>query len=164
MAGEGPRTQLAALASATGDKALARKTVLDARARRIDPQVAADGSQPQELARTRSWHYSAFGMVACTRLAAVGRHVGVNQWAHRGPDGQSPFKAVDCLLPAVTGAAAWPYPEPEFHRCAASDVVHAAADAGDKAARQTVRRLEAPPGGDLWAPRPAAEQLDSTAG
>lgn len=40
--------QLAALAYATGDRALARRTVLDARAKRIDPQITGDGSQPQE--------------------------------------------------------------------------------------------------------------------
>ncbi|KQW02445.1 alginate lyase family protein [Streptomyces sp. Root369] len=155
---------LAGLAYATGDKALARRTVLDARGKRIAPQIAADGSQPQELTRTRSWHYSTFDLVAYTRLAAIGRHVGVDLWAYRGPDGQSLFKAVDYLLPAATGAAAWPHPELEFLRYAATDVVHAAADAGDTRARRAVPSLEAPPGGDLWALRPAAEQLDSIAG
>ncbi|MER5397202.1 alginate lyase family protein [Streptomyces sp. NPDC002599] len=156
--------QLAALAYATGDKDLARRTVLAARGLRIDPQIAADGSQPQELARTRSWHYSTFDLVAYTRLAAVGRKVGVDLWAYRGPDGQSLFKAVGYLLPAATGAEPWSHPELEFHRFAASDVVHAAADAGDRAARAAVPGLEAPPGGDLWELRPAAEQLDSIAG
>lgn len=155
--------QLAALAYTTGDKDLARRTVLDSRTKRIAPQIAADGSQPQELTRTRSWHYSTFDLVAYTRLAAIGRHVGVNLWAYQGPDGQSLFKAVDYLLPAATGAA-WPHPELEFHRFAATDVVHAAADAGDKQAQRAVPLLEEPPGGDLWALRPAAEQLDSIAG
>ncbi|WP_405946730.1 alginate lyase family protein [Streptomyces prunicolor] len=156
--------QVAALAYATGDKALARRTVLDARAKRVDPQIAGDGSQPQELARTRSWHYSTFDLVAYTRLAAIGRHVGVDLWSYQGPDGQGLLKAVDYLLPAATGAAAWSHPELEFYRYAASDVVHAAADAGDARAKAAVPKLEAPPGGDLWALRPAAEQLDSIAG
>ncbi|MFJ8636260.1 alginate lyase family protein [Streptomyces sp. NPDC093568] len=156
--------QLAGLAHATGDRELARRTVLQARAKRIAPQIAADGSQPQELARTRSWHYSTFDLVAYTRLADIGRHVGVDLWAYRGPDGQSLFKAVDYLLPAATGAAAWPHPELEFRRYAATDVVHAAADAGDRKAQRAVPLLEEPPGGDLWALRPAAEQLDSIAG
>ncbi|MFF7098713.1 MULTISPECIES: alginate lyase family protein [Streptomyces] len=155
---------LAGLASATGDRELARRTVRDVGPRRIAPQIASDGGQPQELARTRSWHYSTFDLVAYTRLAAIGRHVGVDLWAYRGPDGQSLFKAVDHLLPAATGAAPWPHPELEFHRFAATDVVHAAADAGDGRARQAVPLLEEPPGGDLWALRPAAEQLDSIAG
>ncbi|WP_405672701.1 alginate lyase family protein [Streptomyces sp. NBC_01530] len=156
--------QLAALAYATGDRALARRTVLDARAKRIDPQITGDGSQPQELARTRSWHYSTFDLVAYTRLAAIGRHVGVNLWSYQGPDGQGLLKALDYLLPAATGASPWPHPELEFHRYAASDVVQAAADAGDRAAQKAVPKLETPPGGDLWALRPAAEQLDSIAG
>ncbi|MER6184129.1 alginate lyase family protein [Streptomyces sp. NPDC001652] len=155
---------LAGLAYATGDKGLARRTVLDARARRIAPQIAADGSQPQELARTRSWHYSTFDLVAYTRLADIGRHVGVDLWAYRGPGGQSLFKAVDYLLPAATATAPWPHPELDFHRYAATDVVHAAADAGDSRARRAVPLLQEPPGGDLWALRPAAEQLDSIAG
>ncbi|WP_328680250.1 alginate lyase family protein [Streptomyces sp. NBC_00322] len=156
--------QVAALALATGDRDLARKVVLDARGKRIDPQIAADGSQPQELARTRSWHYSTFDLVAYTRLADIGRQVGVDLWAYRGPQGQGLFKAVDYLLPAATGATAWSHPELEFYRYAASDVVHAAADAGDARARAAVPRLQTPPGGDLWALRPAAEQLDSIAG
>ncbi|WP_105969253.1 alginate lyase family protein [Streptomyces geranii] len=156
--------QLAALAYATGDRELARRTVLGVRSTRIAAQIAADGSQPQELTRTRSWHYSTFALVAHTRLAAIGRHVGVDLWAYQGPAGQSLFRAVDYLLPAATGAAAWPHPELGFLRYAATDVVHAAADAGDARARRAVRSLEAPPGGDLWALRPAAEQLDSLAG
>ncbi|MFI7006473.1 alginate lyase family protein [Streptomyces sp. NPDC050145] len=156
--------QVAALAYATGDLRLARRTVLDARARRIDAQIAADGSQPQELGRTRSWHYSTFDLVAYTRLADIGRHVGVDLWGYQGPDGQSLFKAVNYLLPAATGAAPWPHPELEFLRFAASDVVQAAADAGDEAAKAAVPQLQAPPGGDLWTLRPAAEQLDSIAG
>ncbi|MEV7991869.1 alginate lyase family protein [Streptomyces sp. NPDC086077] len=155
---------VAALAHATGDADLARRTVREAAGKRIDPQIAADGSQPQELARTRSWHYSTFTLVAYTRLAAIGRHVGVDLWAHHGPDGQSLAKAVHHLLPAATGAADWPYPELEFHRYAASDVVRAAADAGDRAAARAVPLLEPPPQGDLWPVRPAAEQLDSIAG
>ncbi|WP_250306493.1 alginate lyase family protein [Streptomyces sp. A 4/2] len=156
--------QVAGLALTTGDRALARKVVLDSRTRRIDAQIAGDGTQPQELARTRSWHYSTFDLVAYTRLAAIGKQVGVDLWGYRGPQGQSLFKAVDLLLPAATGKADWPYPELEFYRYAASDIVHAAADAGDAEARAALPELQAPPGGDLWALRPAAEQLDSIAG
>ncbi|MFE5846029.1 alginate lyase family protein [Streptomyces niveus] len=155
--------QVAGLALATGDKALARQVVEGARAKRIDTQIAGDGTQPQELARTRSYHYSTFSLVAHTRLADIGRHVGVNLWDHRGPDGQSLFKAVEYLLPAATASAPWPHPELKFDRYAASDIVHAAADAGSGKAKAAVPRLEGPPLGDLWALRPAAEQLDSIA-
>lgn len=152
--------QLAALQLATGHRDLARQTVLASRTRRIDSQVAADGSLPQELARTRSFHYSTFDLVALTRLAQIGRHVGVDLWSYRNPAGASIRDAVDFLLPAATGAAEWTYPELQFQRFAASDVVRAAADAGDPAAKAAVPDLQAPPGGDLWPLRPATEQLD----
>ncbi|MFH9330036.1 alginate lyase family protein [Streptomyces althioticus] len=155
---------VAALASSVGDRQLARSTVRESATKRINDQISADGSQPQELERTRSWHYSTFDLVAYTRLAAIGRHVGVDLWAHRGPEGQSLFNAVRYLLPAATGSADWPHPETEFHRYAAVDVVRAAADAGDSAAKKAVPLLETPPGGDLWPVRPAAEQLDSIVG
>lgn len=152
--------QLAALQLATGHRELARATVTAAEAGRIDPQIAADGGLPQELARTRSYHYTTFDLVALTRLAAIGEHVGVHLWSYVNPSGGSITKAVDFLLPAATGQAEWPYPELEFQRFAASDIVHAAADAGDRRARAAVPHLETPPGGDLWALRPAVEQLD----
>ncbi len=156
--------QLAAPVYATGDEDLARRTVRQAAATRIIPQIAADGSRPQEPARIRSWHYSAFTLVAHTRLAAVGQHVGVDLWGYEGPDGRSLFQAVDYLLPAATGAAAWPHPELEFHRCAATDVVHAAAGAGDSRAGKALASSKAPPGGDLRLLRPAPKQPDSIAG
>jgi hypothetical protein len=156
--------QEAALALATGRAGLARDIVEAAGSKRLDSQLAADGSQPQEISRTRSWHYSTFNLVALTRLADVGRKVGVDLWHYTTPAGASLSRAVDYLLPAATGAADWTAPELSFHAYAATDVVHAAADAGDHAARAAVPKLQAPPGGDLWRLRPAAEQLDSIEG
>ncbi|ADI05452.1 hypothetical protein SBI_02331 [Streptomyces bingchenggensis BCW-1] len=155
--------QVAAIAAAVGDRDLARQVVREARTKRVDAQIAADGTQPGELSRTRSFHYSTFNLVAFTRLAAVGEHVGVDLWHYTGPDGANLFKAVDVLLPAATGAKPWPYPELDFRAYAASDIVHAAADAGDRRAKAALPALQAPPGGDLWALRPAVEQLDSIA-
>ncbi|CDR05081.1 alginate lyase family protein [Streptomyces iranensis] len=155
--------QVAAIATAVGDRDRARQVLRDARTKRIDTQIAADGTQPQELERTRSFHYSTFNLVAYTRMAAIGKHVGVDLWHYTGPGGANLFKAVDVLLPAATGTAPWPYPELDFRAYAASDIVHAAADAGDRKARAALPKLQTPPGGDLWALRPAVEQLDSIA-
>ncbi|GGO82207.1 alginate lyase [Wenjunlia tyrosinilytica] len=156
--------QVAALAAAVGRRDLARSVVTRARAKRVDAQIAADGSQPGELARTRSWHYSTFNLVAFTRLAAVGDRVGVDLWHHTGPNGAGLFKAVDFLLPSATGEQPWPHPELDFHAYAADDIVHAAADKGDDEARAAVAGLQPPPGGDLWLLRPGAEQLDNILG
>ncbi|WP_037571145.1 alginate lyase family protein [Phaeacidiphilus oryzae] len=156
--------QEAALALSTGQSALARQIVVAAERKRIDDQVAGDGSLPQELSRTRSFHYSTFDLVALTRLAMIGQRVGVDLWHYTDPAGGNLFKAVDLLIPAATGKAAWTYPELEFQAFAATDVIHAAADAGDPAARAAVPELPAPPGGDIWPLRPAAEQLDPISG
>jgi hypothetical protein len=152
--------QEAALALATGQTALAKSIVTNAEHTRLDVQLAADGSEPLETGRTRSFHYSAFNLVALTRLAQIGRHVGVDLWHYTTPKGGGIARSVDFLVPAATGAAAWPYPELDFQAFAATDVIHAAADAGDATARAAVPHLQAPPGGDLWLLRPAPEQLD----
>jgi alginate lyase len=145
----------------TGQTGVARDILERAKAGRIDHQIAADGSQPEEVARTRTFHYSTFNLVALTRLAQLGRHAGVDLWGYRTPQGAGIFKAVDFLLPAATGGAAqWHYPDLNFTQYAALDSVHAAADAGDRQARAALPKVPAPPGGDLYPVRPAAEQLD----
>ena len=156
--------QEAALALATGQRTLARSIVTTAETQRLNVQIAADGSLPLELSRTRSFHYSTFDLVALTRLAMIGRHVGVDLWHYSTPGGGTLSKAVDFVVPAATGQAAWTYPELQFQAFAAVDDIHAAADAGDRTARAAVAKLPTPPGGDLWLLRPAPEQLDPISG
>ena len=47
-------------------------------------QVKADGSQPLEIVRTRSWHYANFNATALCRTAEIGKKVGMNLWAYTG--------------------------------------------------------------------------------
>lgn len=152
--------QIAGIALFTGNTTLAKQQVLDTESR-INAYITANGSQPLELVRTRSWHYSTFDLVAYTRLADIGNHVGVDLWNYKGPQGQGINAAVDFIVPAATSTTPWAYPELGFLTYAATDVIHAAADAGNKAAKAAVSKLQAPPGGDLWVLRPAAEQLDA---
>jgi hypothetical protein len=85
----------------------------------------------------------------------------VSTYGPTAPQGGSLFKAVDFLLPTATGGLShWPYQELNFNQYAALDSVHAAADAGDHKASAALPRVPAPPGGDLYPVRPAAEQLD----
>ncbi|KAL6889482.1 alginate lyase domain-containing protein [Trichoderma longibrachiatum] len=156
--------QIAALAVFTGDRSLAVQRTEIAKGF-IDSQITRNGSQPQELARTRSFHYSNFDLCAHLRMALVARKVGVDLFRYKGPEGQTLFKAVDFLVPAAKGGAdKWTYPELGFTRYAATDNVRAAAQEGDAVARGAVRKgLDAPPGGDIFGLRPAPEQLDSIA-
>jgi hypothetical protein len=153
--------QISALALFTGNKTLAAQVSEKAKTF-INGQITANGSQPEELARTRSWHYSHFNLGAHLRWAQVAKKVGVDLYKYKGPAGQSLFKAVNFLIPAaVGGQSSWAYPELEFHRFAATDNVHAAAVAGLCQAQKVDKKLEAAPGGDIFALRPAPQQLDS---
>ncbi len=64
---------------------------------------------------------------------------------------------MDLLLPAATGDQPWTLPELEFYRYAASDITHAAAEAGDRQAAQAVPKLEPLPAGNIWDLRPAPQ-------
>ncbi|MHA6758576.1 alginate lyase family protein [Streptacidiphilus sp. PAMC 29251] len=152
--------QEAALALATGQKSLAKTIVQTAETKRLDVQLAADGGQPLELARPTSYHYSNFNLLALTRLAQIGQHVGVDLWHYTTPSGGNLLKSIDYVVPAATGAAAWTSPELNFQAFAANDVIRAAADQGDLTALRAVPKLSPQPGGDIWLLRPAAEQLD----
>jgi hypothetical protein len=99
--------QTAALALYTGDSALARQIATEAKAR-IGWQIKPDGQQPKELERTRSMHYSAFNADALTRLADIGRRVGVDLWSYQAPEGGSIRKAVDHLAKYAAHPAEWP--------------------------------------------------------
>ena len=153
------RMQKAAIALFLGDEGFAKHELLLIQSR-IDNDIDPDGSQPRELSRTRSWHYSNFNLVAYLRAADVGRKVGVDFWGYKGPGGQSLHGAVEFLIPAATSVREWEFPEKGFEAYAASDIIHAAAGAGNLVATAALSKLQAPPGGDIWVLRPAAEELD----
>jgi len=99
--------QTATIAMFVGDTARARQIASDAKAR-IGWQVTTTGEQPIELERTKSMHYSGFNVEALSRLAEVGRRVGVDLWHYQAPQGGSLQKAIDHLAKYVADPTAWP--------------------------------------------------------
>ncbi|MGZ8467870.1 MAG: alginate lyase family protein [Gemmatirosa sp.] len=99
--------QTAALALFAGDTASVRTIVEGARTR-IGAQITPAGDQPIELERTRSFHYSNFNVEALTRLAEMGRHVGVDLWRYQAPEGGSLRRAIDHLAKYAAQPAQWP--------------------------------------------------------
>jgi hypothetical protein len=99
--------QAATYALFTGDSALAR-AIADSVKARIGWQITPDGQQPIELERTRSMHYSSFNAEALSRVAEVGRHVGVDLWGHQAPNGASLRVALDHLAKYLPEPAKWP--------------------------------------------------------
>jgi hypothetical protein len=86
--------------------------------RRIAAQVKPDGSQPRELARADSWHYSSFNLTAMMSMAELSERVGVNLWKYRAADGQSIRTALDYLTPYLDGKQKWPHGNGENHPAA----------------------------------------------
>ncbi len=153
--------QITAIALFTGNHSLALSKAQLAKDF-INNQITSNGSQPQELARTRSFHYSNFDLTAHLRWALIARKLGVDLFQYRGPKCQTLFNAVNFLIPAATGGETkWMYPELQFTQYAATDNVHAAALEGDPKAQAAVKMLLAPPGGDIFLLRPAPQQLDN---
>jgi hypothetical protein len=99
--------QTAAYALFVGDTALAREIVAEAKAR-IGWQITPEGQQPIELERTRSMHYSAFNIEALSRVAEMGRHVGVDLWTYQAPEGGSMRKAIDHVTRYLKNPGEWP--------------------------------------------------------
>ncbi|MDB4582861.1 alginate lyase family protein [Draconibacterium sp.] len=76
---------------------------------RIAAQIEPDGSQPHELARTKSLSYSTMNLRGFNHLANMGKKVGVDLWSYKTKDGRSIRKAYQFLLPYVLGEKEWTY-------------------------------------------------------
>ncbi len=102
-----------ALALYLGQRDVARQILAAFPARRIDAQVAPDGRQPEELARTRSFGYSVFNLRWAFYAARFAPAVGVDLFGYESADGRSLRAALDYLVPVADGRERWPHPQME---------------------------------------------------
>ncbi|TXF90243.1 sulfatase-like hydrolase/transferase [Neolewinella aurantiaca] len=101
--------QVVCLLRYLGREEEAREVLKSGKSRLIDVQIEADGSQPHELARTKSISYSTMNLRGMTRLAWHGRHLGVDLWNYQNPAGGSIRAAYDYLKPYAFDGKKWEY-------------------------------------------------------
>lgn len=81
---------------------------------RIEPQFAADGTLPEELTRTRSWHYTLWTLHAAERVAQLGQCAGQDVASYRNAVGAGLGTALDKAAAVVDPAEDWPYKDIAF--------------------------------------------------
>jgi Alginate lyase len=100
--------QVAAFAKLTGNQELLEycrnrfKTVL------VPNQIAADGSFPQELRRTKPYGYSLFNLDAMTTVAQILSTPDDNLWTFALPDGRGLARAMEYMSPYIKDKKRWP--------------------------------------------------------
>jgi hypothetical protein len=107
--------QVAAFAKFTGDVKLMEmcseryKTVL------LPAQMAADGSFPQELRRTKPYGYSLFNLDAMATICQLLSGPGNDLWHYQTADGRSIGKGIAWLYPYIADKGKWPFKHDVMH-------------------------------------------------
>ena len=101
--------QVVSFALFTGQNDLAKSVLEAAKQKRIAFQIRADGSQPLELARTKSWNYSTMNLEGLTTLARLGENVGVDLWNFQTEKSGGIRKAIEFLYPYLDSKNEWTY-------------------------------------------------------
>ncbi|MBU9828216.1 alginate lyase family protein [Rahnella perminowiae] len=76
---------------------------------KLDVQLKPDGTQPAELARTRSFHYSYFNLQAISMMAVLAQKNGIDLWHYKTPQGGSMLTSLDFMARFTDPAVPWPY-------------------------------------------------------
>jgi hypothetical protein len=102
--------QVAEFARLTGSQDLTRFCRDRYRSVLLPTQMAADGSYPLELKRTKPYGYSLFNLDAMAMVCQILTTPEDNLWRYELPDGRGMRKAVAFLFPFIADKKKWPYP------------------------------------------------------
>jgi len=142
--------QLAAFADLVGDEAILAECRRQFREVLVPGQMAADGSFPRELARTKPYGYSIFQLDQMATLCQILSTDRDDLWNFELADGRGIRRAVDWLRPALADKASWPRPPDVEHwegwPARQPHLLFAALAFDDEAALALWNRLPADPG------------------
>lgn len=107
---------LASGAAYVGDEATVREVLETVGPVRLDGQIAADGSTPEETRRAESAMYTLWNLSGLTDLAALGAKYDIDIWNY--PSAQNPKlkQTGDFLLPYATGELQWTFGKQQMNQ------------------------------------------------
>ena len=76
----------------------------------VPQQMAANGSFPRELARTKPYGYSLFELDLMAMMAQVLSSPNENLWTYTTPDGRGMRRAMEYMYPYIADKGQWPKP------------------------------------------------------
>lgn len=111
---------------------------------KLNDQIAADGSLPQELRRTLSLHYSTFVLDALIETAHVVRPLGINLWTQKTAKGTGMTDIVNFLQPFYLNPQTWQHKQIKPFETERGMVVlrEAAMNTGNKDYLRAAERVE----------------------
>jgi hypothetical protein len=101
--------QVAEFARYTGNKELTEFCRNRFKAVLVPNQVAADGSFPEELRRTKPYGYSLFNLDALTGVSQVLSTLADNLWTWALPDGRGVRRSIEFMVPFIADKSKWPH-------------------------------------------------------
>jgi hypothetical protein len=101
--------QVAACAHLTRDQKLLNYTRERFKTVLLPGQLAADGSFPQELRRTKPYGYSLFNLEAMAAVCQILSTPQDNLWTFELQDGRSMRKAMEYMAPFIRDKPSWPF-------------------------------------------------------
>lgn len=78
-------------------------------------QMAANGSYPEELARTKPYSYSLFNLDATASLLWILSDKTFADWNYTLPDGRNLMKGLNFMIPFLKDKSKWPYEKDISH-------------------------------------------------
>lgn len=80
---------------------------------RMESQLKSDGSQPLELARTKSWGYVNMNLFGYFLIAKLAENINISLWNYQISEGKNMKAALDWVIPYLKNEKKWEYEQIE---------------------------------------------------